>query len=116
MTRRYQWRNTYIWYSGMLEGLAANENDKAAKPAPIFEWSRYRELVYTKQRFITPEHLRAAIREVANATFRARFPHIWGEATTACASDSKKFAAVYLESMVMSQVSQSGPFILTLGQ
>jgi TnpA family transposase len=28
---------------------------------------------------------------VANATFRARLPEIWGEGTTACASDSKKF-------------------------
>jgi TnpA family transposase len=25
--------------------------------------------------------------------FRVRLPHIWGEATTACASDSKKFGS-----------------------
>jgi TnpA family transposase len=37
--------------------------------------------------------LRAAIAQVANATFRARQPEIWGEGTTACASDSKKFGA-----------------------
>src|SRR3981081_3936961 len=29
--------------------------------------------------------------DVVNATFRARRPDIWGEGTTACASDSKKF-------------------------
>ncbi len=53
----------------------------------------HRELVYTLQRYLSPEHLRAAIREVVNAIFQVRLPHIWGEATTACASDSKKFGA-----------------------
>jgi TnpA family transposase len=53
----------------------------------------YRELVYTLQRYLSPEHLRAAIRQVVNAIFQARLPHIWGEGTTACASDSKKFGA-----------------------
>lgn len=53
----------------------------------------YKELLYVRRRFLTPEHLRAAIGQVVNATFHARHPHIWGEATTACASDSKKFGA-----------------------
>ena len=38
-------------------------------------------------------YIREAITRVVNATFRVRLPEIWGEATTACASDSKKFAA-----------------------
>ncbi len=53
----------------------------------------HRELVYTLQRYLSPEHLRAAIREVVNAIFQVRLPRIWGGATTACASDSKKFGA-----------------------
>jgi TnpA family transposase len=53
----------------------------------------HRELVYTLQRYLSPEHLRAAIRQVVNAIFQVRLPHIWGEGTTACASDSKKFGA-----------------------
>lgn len=53
----------------------------------------YDELLYIKRRYLHAEPLRAAIAEVANAIFDARQPHIWGEGTTACASDSKKFGA-----------------------
>jgi TnpA family transposase len=49
--------------------------------------------MYVKRRFITKEHLHQAIASVVNAIFDARLPHIWGETTTACASDSKKFGA-----------------------
>lgn len=44
-------------------------------------------------KFVSGEHLRAAIARVANATFAARLSEIWGEATTACASDSRKVGA-----------------------
>jgi TnpA family transposase len=37
--------------------------------------------------------MRQAIVEVANATLAVRLPHVWGEATTTCASDSKQFGA-----------------------
>ena len=53
----------------------------------------YADLQYVRRRYITKEHLRAAIAQVCNAIFRVRDPAIWGEATTACASDSKKFGA-----------------------
>lgn len=62
----------------------------------------YQEKVYTKIRssylhhyrnFIHTEHLRNAIAQVVNATLQARLAHIWGDATTVCASDSKKFGA-----------------------
>lgn len=53
----------------------------------------YKELLYTRRRFIQKAFLRKAIAEVVNATFAARRPEIWGEGTTACASDSKKFGA-----------------------
>ena len=54
---------------------------------------KYHDLMYVKRRFITKEHLHQAIASVVNAIFDARLPHIWGETTTACASDSKKFGA-----------------------
>jgi TnpA family transposase len=53
----------------------------------------YKDLVYMRCRFITRDYLRAAIQTVANGIFQARLASIWGEATTSCASDSKKFGA-----------------------
>ena len=52
-----------------------------------------RELRWVRQKFVSREHLRAAIACIANATFAVRRPEVWGEATTSCASDSKKFGA-----------------------
>jgi TnpA family transposase len=46
---------------------------------------------YVLRRYVRKEPLRQAIADVVNATFRVRRPDIWGEGTTACASDSKKF-------------------------
>jgi TnpA family transposase len=53
----------------------------------------YKDLLYVRRRFIMKSHLRQVIARVVNATLRARNPLIWGEGTTACASDSKKFGA-----------------------
>jgi hypothetical protein len=53
----------------------------------------YSDLRYVMRRFITREQLRAAIGQAASATFAARNPLVWGEATTTCASDSKKLGA-----------------------
>lgn len=53
----------------------------------------YKELLYTKRRFITKGSLRNAIAAVVNGVFAARSTELWGETTTACASDSKKFGA-----------------------
>jgi TnpA family transposase len=53
----------------------------------------YSDLRYVLRRFLTRDQLRDAIRRVADATFAARNAQIWGEATTACASDSKKIGA-----------------------
>jgi TnpA family transposase len=53
----------------------------------------YRDLAYARRRYLTPDRLREAIAVVTNGTLRARDPTIWGEGTTACASDSKHFGA-----------------------
>lgn len=52
-----------------------------------------RELRWVRQRFVGHDHLRAAIADVADATFASRRPEVWGEAKTSCASDSKRFGA-----------------------
>jgi hypothetical protein len=51
------------------------------------------DLVYVRRRSLHPDALRHAIAEVVNAIFRVRAPAIWGEGTTACASDAKHFGA-----------------------
>lgn len=53
----------------------------------------YRDLLYVRRRYISKEQLREAIRLVVNAVLAARDARIWGEGTTACASDSKQFGA-----------------------
>jgi TnpA family transposase len=54
--------------------------------------TNYKDLLYVRSRYTTKDQLRAAIRELVNAIFRERQAHIWGEGTTACASDSKNSA------------------------
>ena len=51
------------------------------------------DFVYVRRRYLHPDALRNAIAEVVNAIFRIRASHIWGEGTTACASDAKQFGA-----------------------
>src|SRR3954451_10740279 len=53
----------------------------------------YKELLHTRRRYIDADALRDATRRVVNATLAARNPRVWGEGTTACASDSKHFGA-----------------------
>lgn len=54
---------------------------------------RETDLRYIKKHYIHREHLRNAIASVVNATLAMRKMAIWGEGTTACASDSKKFGS-----------------------
>jgi hypothetical protein len=74
-----------------LYGLGTNAGLKRMA-ASNWEVS-YSDLHYVRRRFIEKSALREAIRRVVDATFAARLSHIWGEGTTACASDSKKFGA-----------------------
>jgi TnpA family transposase len=53
----------------------------------------YRELLHIRRHYVDAESLRDATRRVVNATLAARHPRIWGQGTTACASDSKHFGA-----------------------
>jgi TnpA family transposase len=53
----------------------------------------YKDLAYVRRRYISADALRRAIAIVTNGSLRARNPEIWGDGTTACASDSKHFGA-----------------------
>jgi TnpA family transposase len=74
-----------------LYGLGSNAGIKRMSAGQ--QRSNYKDLLYVRRRYITKDQIRAAIREVVNATLQERSPMIWGEGTTACASDSKKFGA-----------------------
>jgi len=50
-------------------------------------------LKYMRRRFISTEGLRTAIAHVVNDTLAIKAPHIWGDASTWSASDSKQFGA-----------------------
>lgn len=74
-----------------LFGIGTNVGLKriaSQQPSVSFE-----ELRHVKRRFVQKEALRAAIADIVNGTLHIRSQAIWGNATTACASDSKKFGA-----------------------
>ena len=52
-----------------------------------------KDLTYVRRRYLNIEAMRRAIALIADGTLQARNPAIWGEGTTACASDSKHFGA-----------------------
>lgn len=74
-----------------LYGLGTNTGLK--RLFPVGNGISYRELLYVRQRFIRKSALREAICKIVDATFAIRQSNIWGEGSTACASDSKKFGA-----------------------
>jgi len=74
-----------------LYGLGTNAGIKSMCAGDCAE--SYKDLLYVHRRFITADHLRSAITRVTNAILHVRQPHIWGDGTTACASDAKQFGA-----------------------
>jgi TnpA family transposase len=61
---------------------------------------------------IHKEQLRNAIAHVANAIFEVRRAEIWGEGTTACVSDSKKFGASNQNLLTEWHIRYRGPGIM----
>ena len=53
----------------------------------------YQELLHIRRRYIDKPAMCDAIRRAVNAIMEVRAPEVWGEGTTACASDSTKFGA-----------------------
>ena len=74
-----------------LNGLGTNAGFQ--RMAGLQSGTMAKDLAYVRRRYVTVDALRQAIAIVTNGTLRARNPAIWGEGTTACASDSKHFGA-----------------------
>jgi hypothetical protein len=74
-----------------LYGLSTNTGLKRVTAGDHGE--SYKDLLYVRRKFIHKDNLRNAIAEVVNAIFKIKLQEIWGEGTTSCASDSKKFGA-----------------------
>lgn len=74
-----------------LYGMGTNTGLKRVSAGEHGE--TYKDLLYVRRKFINKDNLRNAISEVANAIFQVRMQDIWGDGTTSCASDSKKFGA-----------------------
>lgn len=74
-----------------LFGLGTNMGLKRVCTTTSME--NFQDLSYIKKKFINRDNLRNAISSVANAIFDIRMADIWGEGSTACASDSKKFGS-----------------------
>lgn len=74
-----------------LHGLGTNAG--LQRMAGLQSGMTAKDLAYVRRRYIGVDSLRRAIAIVTNGTLRARNPAIWGDGTTACASDSKHFGA-----------------------
>jgi TnpA family transposase len=93
-----------------LYGLGTNTGFKRLPSAD--PGTTYSDLRYVRSRYIHKEQLRNAIAHVANAIFEARRAEIWGEGTTACASDSKKFGASNQNLLTEWHIRYRGPGIM----
>jgi TnpA family transposase len=78
-----------------LYGLGTNMGIKRVSSMTFNteQGEQYGDLYYVYQRYLHKDALRQAIAAIVNDTFRIRHSYIWGEGTTACASDARKFAA-----------------------
>lgn len=74
-----------------IHGIGTNTG--LQRMASFQSGTTYKDLAYTKNRCVTSDGLRESIVTVTNGTLRVRDPAIWGDGTTACASDSKHFGA-----------------------
>ena len=77
----------------LLALYAAGTNAGLKRVAAGMPDVSYDELLHVHRRYVDPGALRTAAARVADATLAIRNPAIWGEAGTACASDSTKFGA-----------------------
>ncbi|HRS32823.1 MAG TPA: IS4 family transposase, partial [Rectinema sp.] len=72
----------------------------------------YKDLLYIRRKFITKDNLRNAIAEVVNSILNVRRSEIWGEGTTSCASDSKKFGSWDQNLLTEYHIRYRGPGIM----
>ncbi len=80
-----------------LYGLGSNIGLKRLATSHTGE--SYADLRYVKNRYLSVQHIRAAIQDIINAILEIRDPEIWGENIVGCACDSKRFD-VWVQNMV----------------
>lgn len=80
-----------------LYGLGSNIGLKRLATSHTGE--SYADLRYVKNRYLSAQHIRAAIQDIINAILEIRDPKIWGENIVGCACDSKRFN-VWVQNMV----------------
>lgn len=74
-----------------LHGIGTNAG--LQRMASLDSGTTAKDLTYVRRRYLNIEAMRRAIAIIADGTLQARNPAIWGDGTTACASDSKHFGA-----------------------
>jgi TnpA family transposase len=74
-----------------LHGMGTNAG--LQRMASLDSGATAKDLTYVRRRYLNVDAMRRAIAIIANGTLQARNLAIWGEGTTACASDSKHFGA-----------------------
>ena len=74
-----------------LYGLGTNTGLKRVASGNHGE--NYKDLLYIRRKFINKDNFYNAISKIVNEILQCRMQDIWGESTTTCASDSKKFGA-----------------------
>jgi len=74
-----------------LHGIGTNAG--LQRMASLDSGTTAKDLTYVRRRYLNIEAMRRAIAIIADGTLHARNPAIWGDGTTACASDSKHFGA-----------------------
>ncbi len=74
-----------------LHGLGTNAG--LQRMASLGSGVTAKDLTYVRHRYLSVPTLRQAVAVVADGTLAARHPALWGNGTTACASDSKHFGA-----------------------
>ena len=72
----------------------------------------FADLQYLRRRYVHKDQLRDAIARICDAIFGVREAHLWGEGTTACASDSKKFGAWDQNLMTEWHARYGGPGVM----
>lgn len=71
-----------------IYGLGSNIGLKRLATSSTGE--TYSDLRYTKNRYLSPDHIRSAIRDIVNALLKIRDPEIWLDNNVGCACDSKR--------------------------
>jgi len=86
-------QRSVLWERLLLVAYAYGTNTSISAVAACNHGHSEADLRYTARRYFTIDGARLAAIQLADATFAARDPAIWGQSTTTVASDSTHFRA-----------------------